>query len=103
MRPTRGRRRGQARWLAILVVSVATGLAAGRAEAQISVGFGPFGGYVGIQQSYPTTDYVNQLSAIQAQGTYAQRNQAMGALDNSNAYYNKLRSPDFSERYDYQT
>ena len=35
-----------------------------------------------------------------AHAAYAERNKAMGSLDNSNAYYNHLREPEFFERYD---
>jgi len=87
------------------VAVVAFGLVINRAEAQLSYGVTPFGPYVGftVPQTSPTTDYINQLAVTRAQAVGAQRNQAMGAVDNSNAYYNKVRDPGFFERYDYAT
>ena len=98
---TTRRERGLRRCLLCLAL-VAAALANGRAGAQVFVGVTPYGPYFGFAdtQASRMADYQTLLSLNRAHAAYAERNQAMGSLDNSNAYYNHLREPEFFERYD---
>jgi hypothetical protein len=77
-------------------------LASGAARAQVFVGVTPYGPYFGWgdTQAEQLNSYLAQQGVIRSQAAQAQRNQMMGSVDNSNAYYNHLRDPTYLGRSD---
>src|SRR3954451_2320104 len=96
-------RRGIRTWRPrIAAILLACGMAHGRVEAQVFVGATPYGlsfGW-GNTQADELTNRLAQQSLAQGAAASARRNEAMAAVDNSNAYYNHIRDPEYTGRYD---